>query len=109
VVFEISAPPFLRNFTTHIVNKRIFNIYFKPQVGSLTNHYETECLSTHLTSFAGGFIVLPSPINWSYVFANAGFLKNKTVYLTIICTSIIYLILIIYARFKDKKDIEKVN
>ncbi|CAF0773839.1 unnamed protein product [Adineta steineri] len=53
-------------------------------VGSLTNHYETECLSTHLTSFAGGFIVLPEPINWSYVFANAGFLKNKTIYLTVI-------------------------
>ncbi|CAF4148171.1 unnamed protein product, partial [Adineta steineri] len=52
-------------------------------VGSLTNHYETECLSTHLTSFAGGFIVLPEPINWSYVFANAGFLKNKTIYLTV--------------------------
>ncbi|CAF4521529.1 unnamed protein product, partial [Rotaria sp. Silwood2] len=30
-------------------------------VGSLTNHYETECLATHLTTFAGGFIVLPSP------------------------------------------------
>ncbi|CAF4436052.1 unnamed protein product, partial [Adineta steineri] len=53
-------------------------------VGPLTNHFETECLSTHLTSFAGGFIVLPEPINWSYVFANAGFMKNKTIYLTII-------------------------
>ncbi|CAF4200745.1 unnamed protein product, partial [Adineta steineri] len=41
-------------------------------VGPLTNLYETECLSTHLTTFAGGFIVLPAPINWSYVFANAG-------------------------------------
>ncbi|CAF4453591.1 unnamed protein product, partial [Adineta steineri] len=53
-------------------------------VGPLTNHYETECLSTHLTSFAGAFIVLPEPINWSYVFANAGFMKNKTIYLTTI-------------------------
>ena len=44
-------------------------------VGSLTNHYETECFSTHLTTFAGGFIVLPEPINWNYVFANAGFLQ----------------------------------
>ncbi|CAF4417841.1 unnamed protein product, partial [Adineta steineri] len=34
-------------------------------VGPLTNMYETECLSTHLTTFAGGFIVLPAPINWS--------------------------------------------
>ncbi|CAF0846743.1 unnamed protein product [Adineta steineri] len=78
-------------------------------VGSLTNHYETECLSTHLTTFAGGFIVLPAPINWSYVFANADFMKNKTVYLTIIFTSVIYIILMIYARFKDKKDFEKLG
>ncbi|CAF0978543.1 unnamed protein product [Rotaria sordida] len=31
--------------------------------GSLTNHYETECFATHLTTFAGGFIVLPAPIS----------------------------------------------
>ncbi|CAF1181508.1 unnamed protein product [Adineta steineri] len=78
-------------------------------VGSLTNHYETECLSTHLTTFAGSFIVLPTPINWSYVFANADFMKNKTVYLTMIFTSVIYIILMIYARFKDKKDFEKLG
>ncbi|CAF0849209.1 unnamed protein product [Adineta steineri] len=78
-------------------------------VGSSTNHYETECLSTHLTTFAGGFIVLPAPINWSYVFANADFMKNKTVYLTMIFTSIIYIILMIYACFKDKKDFEKLG
>ncbi|CAF3980133.1 unnamed protein product [Rotaria sp. Silwood2] len=78
-------------------------------VGSLTNHYETECLATHLTTFAGGFIVLPSPINWSYVFSNADFMRNKTIYLTVISFSIIYIILMIYARFKDKKDIEKLG
>jgi len=83
--------------------------HFKKKVGSLTNHYETECFATHLTSFAGGFIVLPSPINWSYVFANAGFLKNKTVYFTIISFSLTYIILMIYARLKDKKDIEKLG
>ncbi len=79
------------------------------QVGPLTNYNETQCFSTHLTSFAGGFMILPAPVNWNYVFANAGFLKNKTIYLTVICLSIIYLILITYARFKDKKYIEKVK
>jgi hypothetical protein len=78
-------------------------------VGSLTNHYETECFSKHLTTFAGGFIVLPSPINWSYVFANAGFLRNKTVYLTVIIISLLFIILMIFARFKDKKDFEKLK
>ncbi|CAF1222396.1 unnamed protein product, partial [Adineta steineri] len=78
-------------------------------VRSLTNLYQTECLSTHLTTFAGGFIVLPEPINWSYVFANADFMKNKTIYLTVICMSIAYIILMIFGRFKDKKDIEKLG
>jgi len=44
-------------------------------VGSLTNHKRTQCFSTHLTSFASSFLVLPNPINWNYVFANANFRK----------------------------------
>jgi polycystin 1L2 len=79
------------------------------KVGPLTDHYQTQCFSTHLTTFAGGFLVLPAPINWNYVFANADFAKNKTVYLTVICVAIIYLVLVIYARFQDKKDVEKVR
>ncbi|CAF1602837.1 unnamed protein product, partial [Adineta ricciae] len=76
-------------------------------VGSLTNHYQTQCLSNHLTTFANGFIVLPSPINWDYVFTHADFLRNKTIYLTVICVCITYILLVVYARHKDKKDVEK--
>ena len=36
-------------------------------------------------------------------------MKNKTIYLTVIVISIIYFILIIYARYKDKKDLEKLG
>ena len=79
------------------------------KVGSLTNYDQTQCFSTHLTTFAGGFIVLPSPINWNYVFVNADFMKNKTVYLTVICVSVLYVLLAIYARHKDKKDLEKLR
>ena len=78
-------------------------------VGPLTNLSQTQCLSSHLTTFAGGFLVLPEPINWNYVFANADFAKNKTIYLTVICAAILYAALMIYARFYDKKDIEKVG
>ncbi|UJR21041.1 hypothetical protein I4U23_024141 [Adineta vaga] len=79
------------------------------RVGSLTNHHETQCFSTHLTSFANGFTVLPETINWKYVFANADFMRNKTIYLTVICIFIIYILLMIYARFKDRKDLEKLG
>lgn len=79
------------------------------RVGLLTNFDQTQCFSTHLTEFTGGLRVLPSPINWSYVFANADFMKNKTIYVTVICVSTIYIILIIYARWKDRKDLEKLG
>ena len=78
-------------------------------VGPLTNFDQTQCFSTHLTKFTGGFRVLPAPVNWNYVFANADFMKNKTVYLTVICVSVIYIILVIYSRFKDRKDLEKLG
>ena len=79
------------------------------QVGSLTDHYQTQCYSTHLTMFASGFLALPAPINWDYVFTNADFVRNKTIYLTVICLIVIYLILIIFARFRDRKDTDKVG
>ncbi|CAF3684254.1 unnamed protein product [Adineta steineri] len=78
-------------------------------VGPLTNHYETQCFSTHLTTFASGFRILPESVNWNYVFANADFMKNKTIYLIIICVCVIYIILILFSRYKDKKDIEKLG
>ncbi|CAF3375209.1 unnamed protein product [Rotaria sp. Silwood1] len=76
-------------------------------VGPLTNHFETQCFSSHLSIFAGGFLILPEPVNWSYVFANADFMKNKTIYLTIIIFIVSYIILVIYARRRDQKDINK--
>ncbi len=54
-------------------------------------------------------MILPAPVNWNYVLANSDLIQNQTIYLTVICLSIIYLILITYARFKDKKYIEKVK
>ncbi|CAM4949155.1 unnamed protein product [Rotaria socialis] len=78
-------------------------------VGPSTNHYQTQCLSTHLTTFASGFIVLPAPVNWNYVFANADFARNKTVYITLICVLVLYILFIIFARYKDKKDLERLG
>ncbi|CAF1353863.1 unnamed protein product [Adineta ricciae] len=78
-------------------------------VGSKTNHYETECFSTHLTKFASGFVILPEMIDWNYAFNNADFHKNKTIYLTVITVTLIYITLMIYARKYDKKDFGKLG
>ncbi|CAM2704890.1 unnamed protein product [Rotaria socialis] len=78
-------------------------------VGPQTSHTQTQCFTNHLTTFAGGWIVLPAPINWNYVFANADFSKNMTIYLTLIILAIFYIIFMIYARYKDRKDVEKLG
>ncbi|CAF1178747.1 unnamed protein product [Adineta steineri] len=78
-------------------------------VGTKTSHTQTECYTNHLTTFAGGWIVLPAPINWNYVFANASFAKNMTIYLTLILLLVLYILFMIYARYKDKKDVEKLG
>ncbi|CAF3366379.1 unnamed protein product [Rotaria sp. Silwood1] len=78
-------------------------------VGSQTSYGQTQCYTSHLTTFAGGWIVLPAPINWNYVFAHADFSKNKAIYLTMILLAIFYILFMIYARYKDKKDIEKLG
>ncbi|UJR18466.1 hypothetical protein I4U23_005372, partial [Adineta vaga] len=78
-------------------------------VGSNTNLYETECFSTHLTKFSSGFLILPKLPDWNFVFNNADFSKNKTIYSTVIIVTIIYIGLMIYARKFDKKDLEKLG
>ena len=78
-------------------------------VGSETNVYQTQCYSKQLKTFSTSLTFLPKLIDWNYVFANADFLRNKTIYLTVISVSMIYLILMIFSRYKDKKDLEKLG
>ncbi|KAK4308839.1 hypothetical protein Pmani_019486 [Petrolisthes manimaculis] len=60
----------------------------------------TTCACNHLTSFGSGFFVAPNAIDFSYVFANAGFLDNLTIYLTLIISLALYFIGLVYARIK---------
>ena len=79
------------------------------EVVSDTNLYETHCLSTHLTSFAGGLVVLPSAINFEYVFANASFLQNPIIYSTVIVVTLLYVLFSVWAHLMDKRDLNKLN
>ena len=74
-----------------------------------TNLEYTHCESQHLTEFAGGFIVLPTEINFDYVWANASFLQNPIIYSTVIALCILYLLLAILLRYYDVKDKSKVG
>jgi len=72
----------------------------------LTN---THCASNHLTSFAGGLVVLPQEINFQHVFANASFTKNPFIYLTVIIITCVYILFALWAKYMDFRDRQKSN
>ncbi|XP_069977559.1 polycystin family receptor for egg jelly [Penaeus vannamei] len=76
---------------------------------TLSNHKMTICNSTHLTSFGSGMFVMPNTIDFNYVFVNMGFTDNLTIYLTLIVSLLIFVLLMIYARYKDKQDVTKLG
>ncbi|GBM97630.1 hypothetical protein AVEN_27050-1 [Araneus ventricosus] len=59
--------------------------------------------------FGSGFLIAPNKIDFSYVFANAGFEDNLIIYLTLIISLCLYIILAIWCRWKDKKDLTTVS
>ncbi|CAL1301078.1 unnamed protein product [Larinioides sclopetarius] len=67
------------------------------------------CHCNHLTMFGSGFLIAPNKIDFSYVFANAGFEDNLIIYLTLIISFSLYVILAIWSRWKDKKDLTKLG
>jgi hypothetical protein len=74
-----------------------------------TNLEQTHCSSSHLTSFAGGLDSSPSIINFQYSFANASFSRNLVIYITVLIFICLYLLFAIWARYKDVKDMKKMN
>ncbi|XP_063601108.1 uncharacterized protein LOC134777199 [Penaeus indicus] len=74
-----------------------------------SNYNATECNTTHLTSFGSGMFVMPNTIDFSFVFANMGFSDNLTIYLTLILSLSIFVLLMIWARYKDKKDLSQLG
>ena len=74
-----------------------------------TNLTHTHCISNHLTTFAGGFIVLPNAIDFNYVWSHSSFLQNPVIYSTVIILISLYVMLGLWARWMDVKDKKKCN
>ena len=74
-----------------------------------TNIKQTHCSSNHLTSFAGGLLLMPNQINVQYAFSNASPAKNYTIYLTLIVICILYILFGLWSIIMDKRDLKKLN
>ena len=81
------------------------------QVDPESNTTHLICRCNHLTSFGGNFIQAPNPIDFDKVFAEFGNLAesgNISVLVTICCTFLLYIVLIVFARRADNRDESKV-
>ncbi|CAH1793770.1 unnamed protein product [Owenia fusiformis] len=83
-----------------------YGMVVQPKTGTDSS---LKCASTHLTTFAGGWVVAPNTIDWDFVFANMDFAKNLTIYIFMIVIFTLYILVAIWARRQDKKDILKLG
>ncbi|RNA43376.1 polycystin-1-like isoform X1, partial [Brachionus plicatilis] len=74
-----------------------------------TNEKYTHCMTKHLTEFAGGLVILPTEINFKYVFANASLAKNLVIYSTVIVLTCVYFLFVIWGRYQDTLDSNKIG
>ncbi|XP_071106159.1 polycystin family receptor for egg jelly-like [Haliotis cracherodii] len=79
------------------------------QVSELSNSRFTRCLCNHLTAFASGVFTPPNSINFNTVFNNLGakLLDNNAVLITLCVIFFLYIVCAIWARRKDKRDVER--
>jgi hypothetical protein len=74
-----------------------------------TNLEKTHCMSNHLTTIAGGLVILPSTINFQYVFAETLLSKSLLAFLILFIITCIYILFAIWSRYIDIQDVKKMN
>ncbi|XP_064637018.1 polycystin-1-like protein 2 [Lineus longissimus] len=73
-----------------------------------TTWKHTVCCCNHLTSFGGDFVVPPNTIDFGSVFSKFKSLhENAAVFATVVTILCLYVLVLIWARRKDKKDVIK--
>ena len=76
----------------------------------MSSVHKIECLCNHLTSFAGGFIVMPNKLNFKEDLAMfLKFWQNPVGIIAVCFVLCIYIILVVFARRKDTNDAVKVK
>ena len=80
------------------------------KVTSKTTFDTTVCRCKHLTNFGGGFFVAPNPIDFDAAFKGfTDIASNPIVFATVLTIFGLYFIGVIWARWRDKEDLQKVT
>ena len=74
-----------------------------------TTKLVSSCGTNHLSSFGSAWFPEVNTIDFDFVFAHASFEGNMTIFMLIILTFIFYIIAMIWAILKDKKDLRAVR
>ena len=74
-----------------------------------TNFNQTHCISNHLTSFAGGLMILPSTINIEYYFSGHSMEKSFLSNFVILIITCIYILFALFSRYMDIQDEKRMN
>ena len=118
--YLINAHEYHQSFVRYILQDNImfisfasliFFIIFFSKVSQDSNTTHLKCLCNHLTSFGGNFIQAPNPIDFDKVFTeflNLAESDNISVLVIIACIFLLYLVVLIFARRADKRDVDKV-
>lgn len=72
-------------------------------------HFLTTCSTPHLTGFGTGFLPAPNTVDFDFIIANMGFVDNSTLYAVLILFFALYLIMMLWSRFKDRRDSERLG
>ncbi len=109
------------NFTTDFMLRSYTSgcYYYDTETGKWSSNgmdiYEdsnldvAHCVSNHLTLFASGLVLSSSKINYQYPYAIASITQNSIVYSTVIIFLCFYVILVIWSRFMDRRDEQKMG
>ena len=63
------------------------------------------CSADHLTSFGTGFFPEPNKIDFEFLLADFDYADNVTIMMVLLVTIILFLITLIWAQLKDRKDV----
>ena len=69
-----------------------------------TTYEVTTCRSSHMTLFGGGFFQQEHTMNFQYIKAAADFSDNLTVYCSVLVLVLVYLLLLLWGRWRDTRE-----
>ena len=85
-------------------------VNFPVQVSLETTRSEIVCMCSHMTSFAGGFLVMPNKLDFKKDIAKfLTFWENPVGIIAVSVVLFLYIIIVIFARRKDRMDFLRVS